>query len=694
MASRPFIQTLVCIVALAAAHAAAEGPPATLDVSVLERVNDTTRLSRPLKAVAMQAPRNGFDSAQFVVSNLAAASTLEVTADDLSGPDGASLPAATIQIRYASTTGRFVALHQTSPAGAARAAVWLTARVPASAKPGAYAARLRIRSGDRETALPISLTVHAYTAPDPRHQLTKVGVLQSPESVAGHYKVPLWSDRHFELMQPSLALMGRAGNDVLTLSAVRKDVFGNHPILAFRADGGAMRPDFAALDRYLRLYDRLAGPPQFVSLQVWSYGMYYKGYGRDGGREESRASTIPVVETRDGRRVEAELPIYGDGDSQATWTAVMDGLRQRLDDLGWKDTQILLGTGGDTWPSATTVAFFRRIAPRAQWRVLTHGCGSPFWGTTDLRRTQPNGMVVGYLTCARRLRNSRESSGDHPVTCNSRDEVKDDPRSFRSLATVLVHQYGYDGVDWKGIDYWPHPGPDGKPVCALQGYCHFGNMVGSTPPAMAAAGPEGALSTIQYEMFLHGIQECEALLQVRTALQAPRVRCDAIDLRLEDAVFHGDPSKRQPLMAALLLDGAGGIAVKASAPTYNTGARTGEAREVESQRGRRFELNLTIADDAWVKGGKGTYSLELDPIGADGAITGRYRGTWQGKPVEGAVRGQWLKQGDVLPSSPQPRDPAMQRRFERVREAMVSGKAEASLAELYGLAGQLQQRAD
>jgi hypothetical protein len=325
-------------------------------------------------------------------------------------------------------------------------------------------------------------------------------------------------------MEKSFHLMGESGNDVLGISAVGKNVFGNDPVIVFRRVGDRYEPVFRFLERYLRLYDRHAGEPRFLSLHVWSYGMYQRGRGRDGGKAEKRARVIPIVEIREDSLVPAEIPIFGEPGTEELWRKVMEGLRERVERLGWRKECILLGTSGDGWPSPRTIAFFRKIAPHARWRAITHGNGVPRWGMTAEERTQPNGMVVGYLERVRRIRYGGTHIPGVPVACNSRDMVKADPFQCRALPVVNVIGANYDGFCWKGLDYWTYRTPEGKMMSALNTYCRFGNIVGSTPRTLAAPGPEGAVATVQLENLRHGIQDCEAMFYLRGALEDGRLR--------------------------------------------------------------------------------------------------------------------------------------------------------------------------
>jgi hypothetical protein len=143
---------------------------------------------------------------------------------------------------------------------------------------------------------------------------------------------------------------------------------------------------------------------------------------------------------------------------------------------------------------------------------------------TDEERTQPNGMVVGYLEIARRTGTSRVHTPEHPVSSSARDDVFAQPYQWRTLPTLHSGRCNFDGFCWKGLDYWPYTLPSGKTRTALDNDVRFGNMVGVTPRAIAAPGPHGAVATQQYEMLRLGSQECEALLFTQAALTDPATR--------------------------------------------------------------------------------------------------------------------------------------------------------------------------
>jgi hypothetical protein len=667
----------------------------------------------PADRVSILGLRNGIASAQVLVAGEAPLDGLSASVSDLTAAGGGAIPAARVQVRYPQMGARgFVPLLDAPTPGAKAQAVWLTVNVPADAKPGAYAGRVRIAGAGLSAEFPIELTVFGLTLRDPKDWRTVINVLQSPESVAGHYKVPLWSDEHFRLMEKSMELMALAGNDVLGVNAVGKSVFGDDPLILFRKEGGAYVPELKLLKRYLAQYHRLVGEPMFLALNVWSYGMYRSGLTRDGGDEEWSAKTIPVVTLEGDRLVPAEFPMYGEPGSEPLWRQVMDGVRACLRELGWARTQVLVGTSGDNWPGPATTKFFKAVAPDVQWRSLTHGGGCPKWGLTNQERTQPNGMTVGYLEIARLVPTRRLRPREHPITCNARDDVGSDPFTFRRLTNKLVLANGYDGVCWKGIDYWTFVTPEGTKRNALNSYVHFGNMVGGTPRTMAVAGPRGAVSTIQFEQFREGIQDCEAALSIRDTLERlfapPKKTYDLMYLTLKGALIRtdyrdrGDPPYKylRDLDLALCYRGNDKAleSMTPSARSLNQGQHTCAFKALPAGDGQKYKVRVTINADQWVKGGEGDYVIEFKREGT--VCRGTFAGTYAGVKVEGIIEGEFTPEGrSVTTGEPPPKTDLAKR-----CEAAVAELAEASvprsvpslraaLAKVYAAAAELAEAA-
>ena len=152
----------------------------------------------------------------------------------------------------------------------------------------------------------------------------------------------MWSDEHFKLIEKSLELMAEAGNDILGVQAVARSYLGDDPVIVFRKQGGKYVPEFKFFDRYIQLYDRIVGKPLFFSVHVWTWGSR-------GGVETGREPVI-IKELRGDELVTAELPPFGGPGTEELWRTTLEGVRERVKKLGWREDGILLGTGGDSIP--------------------------------------------------------------------------------------------------------------------------------------------------------------------------------------------------------------------------------------------------------------------------------------------------------------------------------------------------------
>ena len=96
------------------------------------------------------------------------------------------------------------------------------------------------------------------------------GLIESPESVALKYKVPLWSDKHFALIGSVFEHLAQIGNKVLTVSAIENTQLGNYQsMIRFVQDGERLTVDFSVLDKYLEVYVKHCPPPQVFYVYVW-----------------------------------------------------------------------------------------------------------------------------------------------------------------------------------------------------------------------------------------------------------------------------------------------------------------------------------------------------------------------------------------------------------------------------------------
>jgi len=482
----------------------------------------------PLRPVRMATPQGGVTSGQLVVSAATELKGVSAALSDLKTNSGATLGASCVEIRYATGDDKIPQLLAKPPGPTQIVPIWLTARVPKNAAPGQYRGRLTIKGLDDKRSVPVELTVYDWTLPEVRNFNTSVCLLHSPESVARHYKVPLWSEQHFKLLEKSMGLLRYAGNTLLSVSAIGEDWFGDHPAIVFRKESGKYAPDFRFVRRYLQLYNEHAGPPRQLSVQVWNYSVSRRGFGRDGGNEKWMCERLKIRLLEGNRLVPAEMPVYTQPGTEETWAAVAAGMKQILEELGWSETRLLWGTGGDNLPNEEIVTFFKKIAPDVYWRVATHGGSVRNWGQTPEQRTQPGGLILGHASLVRRNITRRTLVDDCPFEVIKRDGVTSVAIDYLTMAPLGRIAAGYGGTAFLTFDYWSVLTDDrGRLRSPLGFYVGFGNIHGSGG-AFVAPGPGGAAASPQLEAFREGLQLTEAILYLRAALADPRRRA-AID---------------------------------------------------------------------------------------------------------------------------------------------------------------------
>jgi len=514
--------------------------------------------SGPLRPVRLVGTRNAFCSAQ-VVATGEGLTGLSARVTDLVGPGGATIPASAVLVRYAARKqprylvksknpasdplglGEYYTnnpycdiLREAPPAGAKVVPIWLTVRVPADAAEGLYTGTLTVAG----QAVPVRLEVHGWKAPDPRQFTTYVGFVESPESVAMQYHVPLWSERHFELLESSLRYLGEIGNKPVFVTAINRTHFGNdYAMIRWRkARGGHYVPDLSVMDRYLDLYMKYGGPPRPLVIQLWE-----PGFARRRGRRRRGPPTIPVtVVDADGRLAEAAFPFYGQPDSERVWKPLMDAIRADALRRGWPGRNIVLGCASDQRPSPAVVGFFKRIAPYARWDIWTHGSGDPY---PQNGRLVLDGMEIGFYEdpyCPHLpwpLPDHIAGGWDlglqfWKATCPRKFIFEYSPPSqYRNFAEGLTvrerprwnkrPRNSSGGFTRIGLDFWDVK--DGRPLLLRYHTGNWGNMYRLGPRAVLAPGPKGALSTVRYEMMREGVQECEARILIEKALRSDRI---------------------------------------------------------------------------------------------------------------------------------------------------------------------------
>ena len=539
----------------------------------------------PLRPMVIAAARNGTFSEKVVVGSIKPIRGLKAAIGDLKGAEDVLLASA-VQVRYAVAGGGEYGIYNytygigtsavrdlpraealgvllesapeecnvakvSAPARAGASAagdtrslgavmpIWLTVKVPAIAKPGGYEGKLVIScEGESPVAVPVRVDVADWTLPDPDKYRTWMELIQSPDTLALEYGVPLWSDRHFELIARSFRLMREVGSGVLYLPLICCTHYGNEETIVRWVKKGENQYDFdfTAMDKYLDVAEKNLGHPKLVCFIVWDIFLLpigdTSGHGsrvRDIDRVKDRM-TCPYVTTLDPatRTLDrASFPGYpADAACKQQWQKLFGELRARMKKRGLEDA-MMLGWFSDTRARKEELDFWREVAGDLPW--VSHG----HFKTTQFGNSEKLGFKTGYMTSIHDVdfpedpAKVRKYGWKNPVLhaqqyirIGWRGEMEMLPGTMWHSLTEINIAGSQRGFGRLGADSWAAiKDKNGQRVGrAYERYpwSIWGNL--ELRSLVLAPGSDGAVATNRFEALREGVQECEARIYLESAL--------------------------------------------------------------------------------------------------------------------------------------------------------------------------------
>ena len=447
--------------------------------------------------------------------------------------------------------------------GAVRS-VWLTVDVPRHTPPGSYKGLLRIRAkGHKPVNVPVELTVEDWTLPDTDDWVTWVELMQSVDTLAAEWNVPLWSEAHWRLIAQSMKHLNRIGSRILYVPVICYTNLGNSESMVrwMRKPDGTYAWDFSVMDRYVDTALAHMGRPKVVVLWVWDKFLYIRPedpatreYDKPGVREAKLGERErpyltkgPAVTMRDavtGKLSVGHLPTFREDGSREIWKGFLEEARQHLAARGvTKD--VMLGTASDVIPRPETLRFFKEIAPDLPWVAHSHNVLPGFF--------EKKGGLLGYYTTVfggnqfpvdpdrgRWYGWQRKRLHVYLLRNWGRNWDSFPTASWRHLGEVNIAG-NQRGVGHLGADFW-YVLKDKRGNRRGRVYFRYpeGNWRSNDIcTSLLAPGRDGPIATVRYEVMREGVQECEARILIEKALLEGRLgsdltrRCrDALDERL------------------------------------------------------------------------------------------------------------------------------------------------------------------
>jgi len=516
-------------------------------------------------AIAISGTRNGSFSGKVMVSSSQPIQGLKATVGDLRCAD-ATIPASRISIRYGVPWDTSIGSHQrprggdilldSAPAevppgrgGKAAVPVWVTVAVPKDTRPGAYTGTLSVKVAGREVAaVPVKLDVQDWTLPDTGAYRTWVELIQSPDTLAAEYGIPLWSDRHWEMIARSMDFIGRTGSRVVHVPLICHTNYGNQQsMVRWIAKGeGRYEYDFSVMDRYLDLAEKHMGKPKIVVFYAWE--VYLKPPKEEVVVKEDDSKYVrmekskkaarwalrgkgPAVTTLDpatGSTGTIYLPPYADPSSKALWQPLWTELRKRMQKRGLGEA-MMLGVVSDLRPTREEVTFLKGVSGDLPWASCSHHARWLF-RPKDAAKGELYGLAsIGYTAVALDFQytlnpaKGRSYGWKKPALHGQYwrfsyfNNATHSKLRHEAECNITGNQRGLAHI---GADFWfaMKDKRDRRRGTVAerypQSYWHSLNIGGW----LLGPGPDGPAGTARLEVFREGLQECEARIAIETAL--------------------------------------------------------------------------------------------------------------------------------------------------------------------------------
>jgi hypothetical protein len=512
--------------------------------------------------VRLITARNSVASAQILVSSSETIKNLKVVTGDMNGLNhGGKISALNCQIRYMNASedvfasmsdpafSRQGALLEVPPQvvevlpekpltkypptssrdfrvawndGVAMVGVWIMIRIPRDIPPDEYTGKLVISAdGIKPVEVPVKLKVYGYVLPDSRNFTPHIALVHSPDTLSLKYKVPLWSEKHFQLMEKTIKFMGELGGSVVFIPLICNSWLGNSQTMVYwKKEGEKYTCDFRVLDRYLDLIWKYMSP-RAACLYVFD-----------------QRQSEPCVSMVDGNTINTlHVPRYESSpDAIAFWQPAIEGIKMRLKQHGL-DKNITLGLTVEGGPEIEkmqpVVSLFKTILPEGKWTDLGHFgarkgniCGVPYgyvmsvWGNETPTKSKAWGALDLPFVLVKHYRAD-------PVI----DLRPIAPRGSLYWATEVAMGYTFwgrggpgkqtQGVGPLGMDFWNFTPEERKSRWegSLEGGITNLRMSDFSTSAFLAPGPDGPVPTPRFEVFRQGLQLCEARTLIERALE-------------------------------------------------------------------------------------------------------------------------------------------------------------------------------
>ncbi len=392
-------------------------------------------------------------------------------------------------------------------------AVWIQVRVPAEARAGRYVATFAFQAGGEEKRIQVRLNVLDFVLPNLTDGKFYLNIWQDPGSVARWAKVPLWSERHWKLLDAYARDMASHGQRSITTSILYDPWHSQaghiYPSMVEwqylgvwqGKDTTQFRFDYSAFDRYVELMMRAGVKESILCVSMVD------------GPGHSPDCDIGYKDTASGlfriRHTEVGDPLY-----RQAWNVFLPAFVKHLKEKGWLGKtfiafdekpqeimntilEVLKGSAPELKISLSGGSSSQRSASAEELTVYVDDLANRESLAKLLAQRRKVGPTMYYTACAPALPNTFLYS----------------PLYESRMLPWIAWDHGLNGYLRWAYQSWP----DRVWQQPLYRW-HSGDMYFVYP------GENGPITTTRWEMMRQGVQDYEALKMLEA--QIDRIRED------------------------------------------------------------------------------------------------------------------------------------------------------------------------
>lgn len=403
------------------------------------------------------------------------------------------------------------------------AAIYVEAFAPRGMEPGLYPCRIavyksRVFSAEEKIAeIPFEVDVKRYNLPDPSQWAHWLDLWQHSSNIARKAEVPLWSDRHFEILESYVKSLAELGQKAITVIASEIPWSGQSCFLekkhcanlyehsmasVFRDENGDFHYDFSAIKKYVNLCLGQGGFGEievFGLANIWKFPEY--GFGQ------------PAPDYPDAIRIR-----YRDSDGRYAYmdkAEQIDGYIRALEQFfireGWIDlVRVAADEPADKDIFRRSLEHLKTVAPSFQYKAAINHAGfvEEFGGDISDFVPGMGCLCSEYNSIREFLKNPNGRRFLWYVCCGP-----EYPNTFlhsdlyeAEVLGWLTSFLGLDGFLRWNYTVWPdHPRDDIRYSCFPTGDLNF----------VYPAGDMGVLKTLRWKALRRGIVDFELLRELK-----------------------------------------------------------------------------------------------------------------------------------------------------------------------------------